>query len=57
MPEEEFLALLASVDEFGLVTLEPSLAERATSSLARHPLSSQLALERAASAAGPRPLS
>ena len=52
MPEEEFLALLASVDEFGLVTLEPSLAERATSSLARHPLSSQLALERAASAAG-----
>jgi glycine/sarcosine/betaine reductase complex component C subunit beta len=52
MPEEEFLALLASVDEFGLVTLEPSLAERATSTLARHPFASQLALERAASAAG-----
>jgi betaine reductase len=52
MPEDEFLALLASVDEFGLITLEPSLAERATSALARHPLAAQLALERAASAAG-----
>jgi betaine reductase len=52
MPEEEFLALLASMDEFGLVTLEPSLAERAVSALACHPLSAHLALERAASAAG-----
>jgi len=52
MPEEEFLALLASVDEFGLVTLEPSLAERTVSALARHPFAEQLALERAASAAG-----
>jgi len=52
MPEDEFLALLASVDEFGLVTLDPSLAERTTSSLARHPFAGQLALERAAAAAG-----
>ncbi|MDQ6776496.1 MAG: glycine/sarcosine/betaine reductase complex component C subunit beta [Actinomycetota bacterium] len=52
IPEEEFLALLASVDEFGLITLEPSLADRATSLLARHPLGAHLALERAASAAG-----
>jgi hypothetical protein len=52
MPEEEFLALLASVDEFGLITLEPSLADKATSSLARHPLAAHLALERAAAAAG-----
>jgi len=52
MPEEEFLALLASVDEFGLITLEPSLADRAIAALARHPMADQLALERAASAAG-----
>jgi betaine reductase len=52
MPEDEFLALLASVDEFGLLTLEPSLAERTGSALARHPLAGQLGLERAASAAG-----
>ncbi|MDQ6805891.1 MAG: glycine/sarcosine/betaine reductase complex component C subunit beta, partial [Actinomycetota bacterium] len=52
MPEEEFLALLASMDEFGLVTLDPSLADRAASSLARHPLAEQFALERLASASG-----
>ncbi|HWC85816.1 MAG TPA: glycine/sarcosine/betaine reductase complex component C subunit beta [Solirubrobacteraceae bacterium] len=52
MPEEEFLALLASVDEFGLVTLEPALAERASAALARHPLGERFALERIASAAG-----
>ena len=52
MPEDEFLALLASVDEFGLLTLDPALSERAISALARHPLASQLALERAASTAG-----
>jgi betaine reductase len=52
MPEDEFLALLASVDEFGLITLEPSLAERTASALARHPLAARLALERVVSAAG-----
>ena len=52
MPEEEFLALLASVDEFGLVTLEPSLAERAGSALSTHPFAERLALERVVSAAG-----
>jgi betaine reductase len=52
MPEEEFLALLASVDEFGLMTLDSALADRATSSLARHPLAEQLALERVTSAVG-----
>jgi betaine reductase len=52
MPEEEFLALLASMDEFGLVTLEPSFAERMTSALAQHPLAARLALERAAAAGG-----
>ena len=52
MPEEEFLALLASVDEFALVTLEPALAERAVSALGRHPHTARLALERVASAAG-----
>jgi betaine reductase len=52
MPEEEFLALLASVDEFGLMTLDGALADRATSSLARHPLAEQFALERVTSAVG-----
>jgi betaine reductase len=52
MPEEEFLALLASVDEFGLMTLDPALADRATAALARHPLARQLPLERAAAAVG-----
>jgi betaine reductase len=52
MPEEEFLALMASLDEFGLVTLDPALAERATASLARHPLAPRLALERITSATG-----
>jgi betaine reductase len=52
MPEDEFLALLASVDEFGLITLDPALADRAISSLGRHPLADQFALERAAAAAG-----
>jgi hypothetical protein len=54
MPEEEFLALLASVDEFGLITLDPALADRALSSLARHPFAEQLALERARLASPPR---
>jgi len=52
MPEEEFLALLASVDEFGLVTLDPAFAERGASALGRHPLAERIALERVASAAG-----
>jgi betaine reductase len=52
MPEEEFLALLASMDEFGLVTLEPSFAERTVAALGRHPLAARFALEHAASTAG-----
>ena len=52
MPEEEFLALLASVDEFDLVTLEPAFAERMAAALAHHPLAARFALERAASTAG-----
>lgn len=52
MPEEEFLALLASVDEFGLITLEPAFAERMVAALGQHPLASRFALERVAAAAG-----
>jgi betaine reductase len=52
MPEEEFLALLAAVDEFGLVTLDPALADRSISALARHPLADRLPIERVASATG-----
>ena len=52
MPEEEFLALLAGVDEFGLLTLDPAFAERSVGALERHPLGARFPLERIASAAG-----
>lgn len=52
MPEEEFLALLASLDEFDLVTLDAAFADRAVSALGRHPLSGRLPLDRIAAAAG-----
>src|SRR5436309_796641 len=37
MPEEEFLGLLACLDQFGLVTLDHAVAELAAAALARHP--------------------
>lgn len=37
MPEQEFLGLLAAVDDFGLVTLEASFADRAAAALRAHP--------------------
>ena len=52
MPEEEFLGLLASVDQFGLVTLDPQLAEGAAGALARHPLAKRIDLDRLAAASG-----
>src|SRR5581483_4792011 len=56
MPEEEFLGLLAAVDEFGLIRLEADLADRAAQALSKHPFGSKLDLERVAkSKAAPIP--
>jgi betaine reductase len=52
MPEEEFLGLMASVDEFSLLTLDTAVAERAGAALAAHPAADILPLERLAAAAG-----
>ncbi|MGH3615484.1 MAG: glycine/sarcosine/betaine reductase complex component C subunit beta [Pseudonocardia sp.] len=52
MPEEEFFALMAAVDEFDLVTLTPEVAERAAKRLAEHPLAQRFDLARVAAAAG-----
>ena len=52
MPEEEFLGLMAAVDEFDLLVLAPEVAERAAKRLAEHPLSAHLDLARVAAAAG-----
>jgi betaine reductase len=38
LPEDEFFALLALVDDFDLFALSPELAERAVTALAGHPL-------------------
>ncbi len=52
MPEEEFLGLLAAVDDFDLLTLSPEAASRAAAALARHPLAKRLDLERVERAQG-----
>jgi hypothetical protein len=52
MPEEEFLGLMAAVDEFDLLVLTPEVAERAAKRLAEHPLAARLDLERISAATG-----
>ncbi len=52
MPEDEFLGLMAAVDEFDLLVLTPEVAERAAKKLAAHPLAAHLDLARVAAAAG-----
>ena len=52
MPEDEFLGLLAAVDEFDLVKLGSEEAAAVAERLARHPLGEHLDLERVAAAAG-----
>ena len=52
MPEEEFLGLMAAVDEFDLLQLTPEVAERAAKRLAEHPLAAHLDLERISVATG-----
>ena len=52
MPEDELLGLLAVVDDFGLLTLSPAVAERAAAALAGHPLAKRLDLDRIDKARG-----
>ena len=52
MPEEEFLGLMAAVDEFDLLQLTPEVAERAAKCLAEHPLAQRLDLARISAATG-----
>lgn len=52
MPEEEFLGLMAAVDDASLLTVDPAVAERARAALGAHPLASRLELERLGRSAG-----
>ncbi|MEO7837603.1 MAG: glycine/sarcosine/betaine reductase complex component C subunit beta [Acidimicrobiales bacterium] len=52
MPDHEYLGLLAAVDHFGLVTLDPEVADRAAAALAAHPLAKYLDLDRIDAAKG-----
>jgi betaine reductase len=52
MPEDEFLGLLAAVDDFGLVRLGTQDAGAIAARLARHPLAEHLDLEKLAAAGG-----
>src|SRR5438067_3652434 len=42
MPEEEFLGLMAALDQFGLVTLDHAVADGAVAALSQHPLAKRL---------------
>jgi glycine/sarcosine/betaine reductase complex component C subunit beta len=52
MPEDEFLGLLAAVDDFGLLSLGAEEAAAIAARLVRHPLGEHLDLERVAGAGG-----
>ncbi|MGH3788374.1 MAG: glycine/sarcosine/betaine reductase complex component C subunit beta [Pseudonocardiaceae bacterium] len=52
MPEEEFLGLMAAVDEFDLLVLAPEIAELAAKRLADHPMAAYLERDRISAAAG-----
>lgn len=52
MPEEEFLGLMAAVDEFDLLVLTPEAAERAAKLLAANPVAAGLDLGRVVAASG-----
>src|SRR5436305_7782320 len=51
MPEDEFLGLLAAVDDFGLLALSPDAAEAAAKALAAHPLGAAFDLAKLEAAA------
>jgi betaine reductase len=55
MPGDEFLGLLAAVDEAGLIRLEKDLAGRATQALCAHPLASRINIAKIEKAVGPPP--
>ncbi len=48
MPEEEFLGLMAAVDEFDLISLTTAAADRAAAGLSAHPLAKRFDLDRLA---------
>jgi len=52
MPEEEFLGLMAAVDQFDLLTLSPERVEGAIRALSAHPLAKFFDLTRLETAAG-----
>ena len=52
LPEDEFLGLLAAVDDFDLTVLDPAAADRAAAGLAAHPLLKGLDLDRIDAARG-----
>jgi betaine reductase len=52
MPEEEFLGLLAAVDDFGLLTLSADAAASAATALAQHRLAKRFDLQRVEVASG-----
>jgi betaine reductase len=52
MPEDEFLGLLAAVDDFGLIRLGAAEAGAIAERLGRHPLSEHFDLDKVAAAAG-----
>ncbi len=52
MPEDEFLGLMAVLDDFGLLTLSEEAADRAGAALAGHPLAKRLDLDRLDKAKG-----
>ena len=51
MPEEEFLGLMAAVDEFDLIALGAEAVEKASDALASHPMAKRFNLDRLASSA------
>jgi betaine reductase len=52
MPEDEFLGLMAVLDDFGLLTISDAAADRAGAALAGHPLAKRLDLDRLDKARG-----
>jgi hypothetical protein len=52
LPEEALLAMMAMVDEFGLLTLAPQIAASAAGALASHPLAAYLDLPNISLATG-----
>ncbi|MBW3577820.1 MAG: glycine reductase [Actinobacteria bacterium] len=52
MPEDEFIGLMAAVDEFDLITLDPDFAEQTAAKLGEHPLAKGIDLDKITDAAG-----